>query len=64
MAQGKQEPNFERNPGIRFIDNCDTDGRTDKFLFHELCWHSQAVLKIIIKNVALVDQLVSLAGII
>ena len=37
MAQGKQEPNFERNPGIRFIDNCDTDGRTDKFLFHELC---------------------------
>ena len=39
---------FEGNPCIRFIDNCDTDeGRaTDKLRFHELCWHSQADLKI------------------
>ena len=30
MAQGKQKPKFERNPRIRFRDNCDTDdGRTD-----------------------------------
>ncbi len=28
MAQEKQQPKFERNPCIRFRDNCDTDGRT------------------------------------
>ncbi len=27
MAQGKQQPKFERNPCIKFRDNCDTDGR-------------------------------------
>ncbi len=39
MAQGKQQPKFERNLCIRFRDNCDTDGRqtTEKFRFHELC---------------------------
>ena len=47
MAQGKQQPQFERNPCIRFTDNCDTDGRTtDTFRFHELCSHCQAELKI------------------
>ncbi len=32
MAQGKQQPKFERNPCIRFRGNCGqraTDGRTD-----------------------------------
>ncbi len=29
MAQGKPQPESERNPCIRFRDNCDTDGRTD-----------------------------------
>ncbi len=29
MAQGKQQPNFERNPYIRFRGNCDTDGPAD-----------------------------------
>ncbi len=33
MAWEKQEPQFERNPCIRFRDNCDSDGRTDKFDF-------------------------------
>ncbi len=28
MAQGKQQPKFERNPYIMFRYNCDTDGRT------------------------------------
>ncbi len=28
MAQGKPQPKFERNPCIKFRDNCDTDGRT------------------------------------
>ena len=43
MAQGKQQPKFEKNLCIRFRDNCDTDGQTtdgqtmDKFRFHELC---------------------------
>ncbi len=44
MTQGKQQPKFERNPRIRFRDNCDTDdrqmdGRMDdgRFRFHELC---------------------------
>ncbi len=27
MAQGKQQPKFERNPCIRIRYNCDTDGR-------------------------------------
>ncbi len=52
MAQGKPHPKFERNPCIKFRDNCDTDGRRtdgqqtmDKLRFHELCWHSQAELK-------------------
>ncbi len=27
MAQGKPQLTFERNPGIKFRDNCDTDGR-------------------------------------
>ncbi len=66
MAQGKPQLKFERNPCIKFRDNCDTDGRTtgrtddgrttdgrtdgrttDKLRFHELCWHSQAELKIV-----------------
>ena len=57
MFQMKQQPKFKRNPRIRFRHNCDTDGRTtdgrrrderttDKVLFYELCWHSQAELKI------------------
>ncbi len=29
MAQGKPQLKFERNPYIKFRDNCDTDGRTD-----------------------------------
>ncbi len=29
MAQGKPQLKFERNPCIKFRDNCDTDGRTD-----------------------------------
>ncbi len=46
MAQGKPQLKFERNPYIKFRDNCNTDvdGRTtdgrqttDKLLFHELC---------------------------
>ncbi len=44
MAQGKQKPKFERNPCIRFRDNCDTDdGRTTddrrrtKVPYHEIC---------------------------
>ena len=28
MAHEKQQPKFERNPSIRFRDNCDTDGQT------------------------------------
>ncbi len=46
MAQGKQQPKFERNPCIRNRDNCDTDGlrpngrTTDEFRFYELCWQS------------------------
>ncbi len=27
MAQGKPQLKFERNPCIKFGDNCDTDGR-------------------------------------
>ncbi len=27
MAQGKQQLKFERNPCIKFRDDCDTDGR-------------------------------------
>ncbi len=60
MAQGKPQLKFERNPCNNFRDNrCHrrTDGRTDgrqttdgwttyEFWFHELCWHSQAELKI------------------
>ncbi len=44
MAQGKLQLKFERNPCIKFRDNCDMDGRTDdgrqttdKLRFHELC---------------------------
>ena len=29
VAQGKQQPKFERNPCIGFIDNCNTEGRTN-----------------------------------
>ncbi len=29
MAEGKPQLKFERNPCIKFRDNCDTDGRTD-----------------------------------
>ncbi len=29
MAQEKPQLKFERNPCIKFRDNCDTDGRTD-----------------------------------
>ncbi len=44
MTQEKQQPKFERNACIRFIDNCDMDGRTmDKLRFPELWWHSQNV---------------------
>ncbi len=46
MAQGKQQPKFERNPCIRFRDNCDTDGRRAEITYHDLCWQSQAELKI------------------
>ncbi len=36
MAQGKQQPKFERNPCIRFRDGRTDGGRTtDKFRFHE-----------------------------
>ncbi len=28
MAQRKPQLKFERNPCIKFRDNCDTDGRT------------------------------------
>ncbi len=51
MVQEKLQMKFERNPCIRFRDNCDTDdGRTDdgrrtKVPYHELCWQSQAELK-------------------
>ncbi len=27
MAEGKPQLKFERNPCIKFRDNCDTDGR-------------------------------------
>ncbi len=61
MAQGKPQQKFERNPWIRFRDNCDTVGRTDdgrqmtdKLRFHELCGHSQAELKI--NNIAIGDE--------
>ncbi len=41
MAQGKQQPQFERNPSIRFRDNCAMDGWTtdegQKFPYHDLC---------------------------
>ncbi len=59
MVQGKQQPKFERDPCIRFRDNCDKDARTtddgwtderckmDKFRFHELFGHSQADLKVL-----------------
>ncbi len=29
IAQGKPQLKFERNPCVKFRDNCDTDGRTD-----------------------------------
>ena len=29
IAQGKPQLKFERNPCIKFTDNCDTDGRMD-----------------------------------
>ena len=45
MAQGKQEPKFQRNPRIGFRDNCDADGRQTKVPHHDLCWQSQAELK-------------------
>ncbi len=41
IAQGKQQLKFERNPRIRYSDNCDMGGRTtngqatDEFRFHE-----------------------------
>ncbi len=28
IAQGKPQLKFERNPCVKFRDNCDTDGRT------------------------------------
>ncbi len=49
MAQGKPQLKFERNPCVKFRDNCDTDGRrTDdgrrtKTPYHDLC--CQAELK-------------------
>ncbi len=49
MAQGKQQPKFERNPYIRFRDylrHGRTDGRmTDGRRIYELWWHSPAELK-------------------
>ncbi len=33
MAQGKQQPKFDKNPCIGFRDNCDTDGRRTNFVF-------------------------------
>ncbi len=55
MAQGKPQLKFERNPPIKFRDNCDTDGRTTdgrrtKVPSHELCWQSQAELKMPLVN--------------
>ncbi len=51
MAQGKSKLKFERNPcnnnRDKWCHRWTTDGRgtTDEFRFHELCWHSQAELK-------------------
>ncbi len=42
MAQEKQQPIFESNPCIRFRDNCQLIIVWD----HDLCWQSQAELKI------------------
>ena len=37
MAQGKPRAKFERNPCVKFGDNCVTDGQTaDKLRFYEL----------------------------
>ncbi len=47
IVQEKPQMKFERNPCIRFRDNCDTrttDGRRTKVPYHELCWQSQAEL--------------------
>ncbi len=38
MAQGKPQLEFERNPCIKFRDNCDMKGRTtDKLWLREFC---------------------------
>ena len=55
MAQGKQQPKFERNPCIRFRDILRHGRTTDKFRFPELCRHSQAELKIQTSNCSAVS---------
>ena len=55
MGQGKPQLKFKRNPYNNFRDNrCHrrTTGwrTTDEFWFHELCWHSQAELKMRIRK--------------
>ncbi len=41
MAQGKTQLKFERNPYVKFRDNCDTDGRTtDNGQIAISCLHS------------------------
>ncbi len=44
MAQGKPQLKFERNPYIKFRDNCDTDGRTTDDRQIAIAW-AQAELK-------------------
>ncbi len=46
MAQWKPQIKFERNPCNNFRDKRCYRRTTDEFRFHELCWHSQAELKI------------------
>ncbi len=46
MAQGEPQWTFERNPWNNRDNRCHRR-TTDECRFHELCWHSQAELKII-----------------
>ncbi len=41
MAQGNQQPKFERNPCNFSEINIDATERRTNFGFHKLCWHSQ-----------------------
>ncbi len=51
ISQGKKQLKFERNPCMRFSDNCDTDDAwttTDYgqiFFLDDLFWHSQTEVK-------------------